>query len=264
MKLETITWGHGPTRAVFLHGFSGSARGFDHIESSLGDALTVTCPNLPGHAGTEAARDWTEVVDSVGALLSPGCVLLGYSQGARVALAVAQRFPRLVDRLILESGGAGFRRRHDRLLRRKSDGALADLITTRGVEAFVAHWEQLPLFDGLRRLPDDRQQSLRERRVGHTAAGLASALATMGQGAQPDLWPGLQSLRVPTLLLTGALDEKYTRIARKMAAELPLAWRVSFRGIGHAPHLECPEAYVAEVRSFLAPAWRADPVELAP
>jgi 2-succinyl-6-hydroxy-2,4-cyclohexadiene-1-carboxylate synthase len=100
--------------------------------------------------------------------------------------------------------------------------------------------------------------------VSHTAEGLANALKTMGQGAQPDLWPGLQSLRVPTLLMTGVLDEKYTRIARKMSAELPLAWRVSFRGIGHAPHLECPEEYAAEVRSFLAPAWRDEPVELAP
>lgn len=264
MNLETITWGRGPKRALFVHGFSGSARGFDHLEPSLGDLLTAVSVQLPGHGGSPLAHDWDEVVEAVGALLLPGTVLIGYSQGARIALAVAQRFPEKVDRLILESGGAGFRRRHERLLRRKSDAALADLITTRGVEAFVSHWEQLPLFAGLRVLPHDLQEALRARRVSHTAEGLANALKTMGQGAQPDLWPGLQSLRVPTLLMTGVLDEKYTRIARKMSAELPLAWRVSFRGIGHAPHLECPEEYAAEVRSFLAPAWRDEPVELAP
>lgn len=265
MTLETITWGRGPVRALFIHGFAGSARGFDHLEPLLGEAVTATCVQLPGHASTPPARDWDSVVDDVGALLSGApWVVVGYSQGARIALAVAQKFPERVDRLILESGGAGFRRRHDRLLRRRADAALAELITTRGVEAFVAHWEQLPLFAGLRTLSPQMQESLRTRRVNHTAEGLANALEVMGQGAQPDLWPGLQSLRVPTLLITGAADEKYTRLARKMVIDLPLAWRVAFRGIGHAPHLECPEAYAAELKSFLAPAWRTDPQELAP
>lgn len=264
MNLETITWGRGPKRALFVHGFSASARGFDHLEPLLGDLLTAVCVQLPGHGGAPLASGWDDVVESVGALLHQSTVLIGYSQGARIALAVAQRFPEKVDRLILESGGAGFRRRHERLLRRRSDAALAELITSRGVEAFVEHWEQLPLFAGLRVLPTDRQEALRARRVSHTAAGLANALETMGQGAQPDLWPGLQGLRVPTLLLTGGLDDKYTRIARKMSVELPLAWRVAFRSIGHAPHLECPEDYAAELRSFLAPAWRDEPVELAP
>ena len=77
----------------------------------------------------------------------------------------------------------------------------------------------------------------------------------MGQGAQPDLGPSLPMLRVPTLLLSGALDEKYSTIARRLAAELPLAWSVSFPKAGHAPHLECPREYAAEVRAFLAARW---------
>ncbi|MFO0599365.1 MAG: alpha/beta fold hydrolase [Myxococcaceae bacterium] len=265
MKLETITWGRGPVKALFIHGFSGSAHGFDHLEPLLGEAMTVESVMLPGHGHAPLAQSWDEVIDAVGALLTGAPrLLVGYSQGARVALAVAQRFPERVERLVLESGGAGFRRRHDRLLRRRSDAALADLITSRGVEAFVAHWENLPLFAGLRSLPKNVQEALRTRRVSHTAEGLANALQVMGQGAQPDLWPGLVKLRVPTLLITGAADEKYTRLARKMVAELPLAWRVSFRGVGHAPHLECPEAWAREVLAFLAPAWRAEPQELAP
>lgn len=265
LALETITWGRGPVRALFLHGFAGSAHGFDHLEPLVGELFTATCVRLPGHAGAPPARDWDQVVDSVGALLTGApWVVIGYSQGARVALAVAQKFPERLDRLILESGGAGFRRRHDRSLRRRADAALAELITTRGVDAFVAHWEQLPLFAGLRSIAPEAQAALRRRRAEHTAAGLANALQVMGQGAQPDLWPGLQSLRVPTLLITGAADEKYTRLARKMVIDLPLAWRVSFPRVGHAPHLECPEAWAAEVRSFLAPAWRVEPQELAP
>lgn len=263
MRLPTTHWGGGETRAVFLHGFAGSASSFAHLEPLLGDLLSANCVELPGHGSTPSAS-WNETVESIGDLLDGHTVLIGYSQGARLALAVAARFPQRVERLVLESGAPGLRQRHDRVLRRRSDEALAEVILSRGVEAFVAEWEQRPLFSGLRALPAKDQQALRARRGSHTAEGLAGALRTLGQGAQPDLWPSLQGLRVPTLLLTGAQDEKYTRLARQMTADLPLAWRVSFKGVGHAPHLECPGAYAAEVRSFLAPRWLAEPQELAP
>ncbi|MFZ5440140.1 MAG: 2-succinyl-6-hydroxy-2,4-cyclohexadiene-1-carboxylate synthase [Myxococcota bacterium] len=264
MKLPFVTWGRGETRAVFLHGFAGSSRTFEHLEPLLGDVLSATCLELPGHGQAPLPTSWDEVVDAVAEHLDGRTVLVGYSQGARIALGVAQKYPRRVERLVLESGAAGLRRRHDRLLRRRSDEALAELLRARGVDGFVAHWEQLPLFAGIRALPSSAQEALRARRSSHTVEGLAAALRVMGQGAQPDLWPGLQALRVPTLLITGAADEKYTRLARKMTADLPMAWRVSLRGVGHAPHLEAPEAYAAEVRSFLAPRWLAEPQEHVP
>lgn len=263
MKLPVRHWGKGETKALFVHGFTGSAQSFDHLEPLLGDLLSATCVELPGHGATPSAS-WEETVDAIGALLVERSVLIGYSQGARLALAVAAKFPERVLRLVLESCAAGFRRRRDRVLRRRADEDLAEVISSRGVDAFVAHWEGLPMFAGLRGLPSGEQQGLRARRASHTAVGLASALRSLGQGAQPDLSPALQGLRIPTLLMSGADDEKYTRLARQMADELPMGWRVSFEGVGHAPHLECAVAYADEVRSFLAPRWLDDPQGLAP
>lgn len=267
MKLTSRTWGSGPTHAVFLHGFTGSARSFDHLEPLLGDLLTATCIELPGHGLTPPAS-WQETVDSISLSLNGArgeqAVLIGYSQGARLALAVAAATPERVGHLVLESCAPGLRRRHDRVLRRRADETLAVALDSEGVDAFVNHWEALPMFDGLRALPAAEQQALRDRRSSHTAHGLASALRLLGQGAQPDLWPTLQGLRVPTLLMTGAKDEKYTRFARLMAMDLPMGWRVTFSGVGHAPHLECSAQYAAELRSFLAPRWLAEPEGLAP
>ncbi|MDP2272276.1 MAG: 2-succinyl-6-hydroxy-2,4-cyclohexadiene-1-carboxylate synthase [Archangium sp.] len=263
MKLETTGWGTGPTKALFLHGFTGSARSFDHLEPLLGELLSATCVTLPGHGETPGAS-WDDTVAAITQLLSDRTVLIGYSQGARLALAVAAAAPNRVERLVLESCAPGLRRRHDRVLRRRADEALAELISTNGVDAFVNHWESLPMFDGLRALPVVEQQALRARRSSHTAEGLASALRQLGQGAQPDLWPMLQGLRIPTLLMTGSQDAKYTRLARQMAMDLPMGWRVTFSGSGHAPHLECPAAYSAELRSFLAPKWLSEPEGLAP
>jgi len=243
-------------KAVFLHGFTGSRHSFDHLELSLGEVLTAKCLELPGHfENTSRPASFGEVVDQIAAELGPDSALIGYSQGARLALAVAARHPKRVRRLVLESGSPGLRRRHERVLRRQSDEGLASLIEAEGVESFIAYWERLPLFSGIRALPEDTLERLRERRTTHSAAGLALALRTMGQGAQPDLWPALPRLFVPTLLITGSLDEKYTRLARRMVAELPTAWRVAIRGVGHAPNLEAPEAYANEVRSFLAAPW---------
>lgn len=263
MRRSLVSWGKGETKAVFLHGFAGGASSFAHLEPLLGDVLSARCLELPGHGRTPPAS-WDATVDALGAMLEPRTVLIGYSQGARVALAVAAKYPDRVERLVLESGAAGLRRRHDRALRRRADEALAELLLSRGVEAFMSQWEQRPLFAGLRALPAIEQEALRSRRVNHSPEGLAAALRSLGQGAQPDLWPKLQGLRIPTLLLTGANDTRYTRLARLMTADLPLAWRASFRGVGHAPHLECPALYAAEVRGFLAPSWLSEPREHAP
>ncbi|MGV3619341.1 MAG: alpha/beta fold hydrolase [Archangium sp.] len=263
MKLKSTTWGRGETKAVFVHGFAGTSTAFAHLEPLLGDLFTATCVELPGHSGTPVAS-WDETVDGVAEHLGERAVLIGYSQGARIALGVAARYPKKVDKLVLESCAPGLRRRRDRLMRRQADEGLADLVLSRGVESFVSYWEKLPLFAGLRMLPATEQEAIRARRIAHTAEGLAGALRTLGQGAQPDLWPVLQGLRVPTLLIAGSEDDKYARMTRKMSTELPLGWRVIFKNVGHAPHLECPDRYAAEVRSFLAPRWLGEPQELVP
>jgi 2-succinyl-6-hydroxy-2,4-cyclohexadiene-1-carboxylate synthase len=267
--IPSETWGRGETPALLLHGFTGSRASWRHLEPLLGDVLTATAVDLPGHAGSPlpsrpGLEGFLETVDALAELLERPAVVIGYSQGARIALALAVRHPAKVERVVLESGSPGLRRRHARAQRRLEDARLASLILDHGVEAFTTRWEQLPLFAGLRALPDEVQVALRARRASHAPEGLAGALNCLGQGAQPDYWPALIRLLRPTLVLSGAEDPKYTRIARRMIVDLPLAWRRTFRGVGHAPHLECPAEYAAEVRSFLAPAWRGEPAEMVP
>ncbi len=264
MKLPFITWGHGTIKALFLHGFTGSKDTFTHLEPLLGDVLTACCVDLPGHQGAglpsqNGTEGFLETIDALAELCLEPTVVIGYSQGARLALGLAIRHPRLVSRLVLESGSPGLRQRHARSRRRSLDEGLAHLILERGVEPFVEKWENLPLFTGLRALPEADRAALRSRRSAHTAEGLAGALRTLGQGVQPDFWPSLSTMHVPTLLLCGSTDEKYARLARNMSAELPLAWRVTFRGTGHAPHLEAPSAYAAELQSFLVSRWTHEP-----
>ena len=117
----------------------------------------------------------------------------GYSLGARVALGLGLRAPERVGRLVLESGSPGLRRRRERGERRRDDAALAEVIERDGLEAFVRRWEALPLFDGLRRLPEELR----------TRPPRAAALAPPGGAGRlaPRAVPGR-----PAELLGAAVD----------------------------------------------------------
>ena len=239
------------TPALFLHGFTGSGASWSPLAAELSDELAARCPDLPGHAGAalpaRLGREGFEAtIAALAAQLCEPAIVIGYSQGARLALALAVRHPRKVSRLVLESGTAGLVRHRDRALRRAEDEARASKLETQGVEAFIEDWERLPLFASVPPSP-----ALSRRRRSHSAAGLAGALRCFGLGVQPNFWPQLPRLHVPTLLITGGRDEKFTALARKMAAELPLGWHVTVPHAGHAVHLEAPAEWVAEVRAFI-------------
>ncbi|HEX8441501.1 2-succinyl-6-hydroxy-2,4-cyclohexadiene-1-carboxylate synthase [Archangium sp.] len=270
LKLAYETWGEGSRPLLLLHGFTGNRSSFDHLRPLLGEKVRAIAVDLPGHGETPlptrtGREGFLETVDALVAVLDelkvPTANLLGYSQGARFALAAALRRPERFGRLIMESGSPGLHRRQERTERRAKDAELATFIRQRGVEAFVAHWEAQPIFAGLRKLPAEQQETLRTRRGACTVEGLVGALDCLGLGVQPDYWPELQRQRLPTLLLTGALDDKFTQIARRMAAELPVVWRRTFEDCSHAPHLEVPEEYAREVLSFLQTPWYESPEE---
>ena len=269
MRLAYDVRGRGDRALLLLHGFTGNRDTWCRVEPYLADRFRLVRVDLPGHGQSppptvsgrdgfeEALRALEQILDAEGA---GSADVAGYSQGARLALALAVESPGRVQRLVLESGTAGLHRRKERAERRRADERLADQILAEGVDAFVRRWELLPLFEGLRRLPAPDLEELRARRASSTAEGLAAALRALGVGVQPDYWPHLWKLRVPTLLLTGAQDSKFTALARRMAAELPLVWGHAFAGVGHAPHLEAPEAWAREVIAFLETPWFEAPV----
>jgi pimeloyl-ACP methyl ester carboxylesterase len=106
----------------------------------------------------------------------------------------------------------------------------------------------------LRELPAPLAAALRERRLRNSAAGLASALRHLGAGAQPPLWNELPGLHVPTLLLAGERDAKFSDIARRMAGRIPGAHLLLLPGCGHSPHLESPARYAEAIAGFFTEA----------
>ena len=263
--LAHVSWGQG-SPLLLLHGFTGNRDAWSHLRPLLGNRFQVLAPDLPGHGESPIQPDATfdGAIEALLTLLDARGLervdVAGYSLGARVALGLCLRAPDRVRRVVLESGSPGLRRRRERGERRRDDAALAATIERDGVEAFVRRWEALPLFDGLRSLPDPLRSSLHQRRLSHRPEALAGSLRALSLGAQPNYWTRLWTVRAPTLLLTGARDAKFTGIAWAMAAEMPLVWGHVFPGAGHAPHLEAADAWAREVTGFLSAPWIERPL----
>ncbi len=245
---------------LVLHGFTGNRDSFAHLLPLL--HRKVLCPDLPGHAAApppaRGPEGWRQTIATLGALCdAPRFDVLGYSQGARLALGLALAEPTRVRALVLESGSPGLKDAAARRARRQRDELLAKEIERDGIEAFVARWQAQPLFAAQDRLAPKVREALATRRLGHTASGLAAALLGLGLGVQPCYRRALLHLSSHVLLVSGDEDTKFTSIARSMHKKLSaragalLTEHEIFAGCGHAPHLEAPAAYAAVVVRFL-------------
>ena len=245
---------------LLLHGFTGDGDVWRAYAPVLARHATVVAVDLIGHGRSDAPGDPARygmercVADLLAMLDQLGLArvaVLGYSMGARVALHLAAAAPDRVSALILESGSPGLAIDEERRARRDSDEALAARIERDGVEKFVAYWEALPLFATQRRAPLAVQIVQRRQRLSNSAVGLANSLRGMGTGAQTSLWDRLGEIHIPTLLIVGALDDKFRAIGGAMAAALPHARLAVAPDAGHTVHLEQPAEFDRLVTDFL-------------
>ena len=250
--------GSGPV-VFFLHGFTGSSETWKPHLPAL-KAFTTIRIDFLGHGRSDAPAaiqrygmeacvdDLLGIQDRLGI---KRCAVVGYSMGGRVAMRVALRAPERLWALVLESTSPGIANPADRQDRLIQDARLAARIRKEGVAAFADYWQSLPLFASQSRLPEVIRQALRDQRLQHTAEGLANSLEGLGAGRQKPVLPRLRDLRLPVLLLTGALDGKYGNLAHDMAAVLPHCRARVVPDAGHAAHLEQPTAFDDAVRDFL-------------
>ena len=206
---------------------------------------------LPGHGprpwrSTRATFD--DAVDAIAARMpfAPALVV-GYSMGARVALGLAARHPSLVAGMVLVGVDPGLATDVDRDARIAWDDAQAHAIVEGGMALFVTSWESLPLFATQQSLPAAMRARRRAQRLAHTTDGLAWAMRALGLGRMPPLWDALESLPMPIHLVTGALDEKFTAIARSMVAKAPRITHAIVPGAGHDVALEAAQALAREI-----------------
>jgi 2-succinyl-6-hydroxy-2,4-cyclohexadiene-1-carboxylate synthase len=236
---------------LLLHGFTHTGASWQSVIAELPESYRAIAPDIRGHGSASAARPVTlsAVLDDLEALLSGRCkdavTLAGYSMGGRIALHAALAMPERVLRLVLIGASPGIAEDAGRALRRAEDEALAARLQAMTIEEFAAEWARTPV---LANQPEPVRQAVHADRLRSTPSGLAAALRGLGTGALPSLWDRLGELQMPVTLIAGRRDAKFTAIAAEMAARIPHGGVEVLAGIGHACHLEAPQA-VASVLS---------------
>ena len=246
---------------VLLHGFTGCSASWAEVSRELAHEHDVIAIDALGHGDSSAPEDprryhAAEQVADLHAVLDrlgvTRAVVVGYSMGARLALAFAAAYPSRVSALVLVSGGVGERDAADRASRVLSDEALASAIQRDGIEPFVERWERLPLWTTQMKADPSVLRRQREIRMRQRPAGLAGSLRGFGQGQEPSYWDELAQLPMPVRLVVGAQDAKYVQRANEMASVIPDGQVVVLPGIGHGIPVEDPQALVREVRAVVS------------
>ncbi len=259
LRLHVTRAGTGPP-LLLLHGFTGSSETWNALRATLGTAWTTLTMDLAGHGRSGAPNDpsfytleaqTNHVLRALDTLGLQHVSVLGYSLGGRVALRFALEHPARVTALILESTSPGIADPEERAERQAADSALASSIEQEGIAAFVDRWERLPMWDSQAALSPETRGQLHVQRMRNDPLGLANSLRGAGAGADPPQLDRLARLRVPTLLIAGALDDKFVALSQLMERTITGARLTIVADAGHAVHLERPETFAQLVENFL-------------
>ena len=233
---------------VLLHGFTNTGHSWESVVASLPGRESLA-PDLRGHGECADARPITldAVIDDVDRLAPEEFTLAGYSMGGRIALHVAFALHDRVRRLVLVGASPGLRTATARAERRAADERLADELESSTIERFAQRWASTPVLAD--QSPEVRAKADADRRRNHSPAGLAAALRGLGTGTLPSLWPRLDRLRIPVVLVVGERDEKFIQMARQMLEDLPNGRLVVASGAGHAVHWETPDTVADSIAS---------------
>jgi pimeloyl-ACP methyl ester carboxylesterase len=265
---ETIAYraaGEGPV-LLLIHGMAGSATTWKHVMPALAAKFTVVAPDLLGHG-----RSSRQVGDlSLGALASSlrdllvalgheRATVVGQSLGGGIAMQMAYQFPERCERLVLVSSG-GLGPEVNPLLRFLSMPGSAyalQLATASPIQRAVLGATGLLSKIGLEPDPmmvelwrsyssladeDTRRAFLRT---------LRSVIDRRGQAVSARNRLHLAA-ELPTLIMWGDADPIIPVAHAYEAHEaIPGSRLEIFPGVGHYPHVEDPERFVALLTEFV-------------
>lgn len=236
---------------VLLHSLLSDRTAYRPLADRLAGRRKLVLVNLPGFGASPPAGT-TTLEDHAAALartfdalsLPPASDIMGNGLGGFVALLFAATSGVRFRRLLLVGSAVAFPEAGRATFR-----GLADTVEAEGVAA-VAGAAMRRMFpdDFIVANPDlvaDRARVLGTIDAGVFAAA-CRALAAL------DLAPVLPTIANPVLVATGEHDGATPPpLGRALAARLPHGDFVELADLGHAPHLQAPDAFLAATAGFL-------------
>jgi 3-oxoadipate enol-lactonase len=247
LDAEIIGEGRG---LVLLHSLLSDRTSYEALAERIASQRRLILVNLPGFGESPAVGSaLDDVADAVAGLfdelgLPPETDVLGNGLGGFVGLRLAIRHGARFDRLVLvgsaiafpEAGRATFRALAQKVEREGMASATGAAMRRMFPEAFIAAHRDLVA----------GREAVFERIDPAVFAAACRALATL------DLRPELAQIRNRTLIVVGGQDEATPPpLARALSEGLADAELIEMPGLGHCPHIQDPDAFVAAIAPFL-------------
>jgi pimeloyl-ACP methyl ester carboxylesterase len=199
---------------------------------------------------------YTDHEDLRGLLASLGlerAILVGASNGGRIALDFALAYPGMVQALVLVASAiAGYEYQHVDEATEQLDAAI-ETAMEQGNIPLAAELEIQLWVDGPRRTPDQVDPQVRSKALAMNLHNL-SLPSRQGEKQQPEppMIDRLEEIDVPTLVVIGDQDiPDMLAMADLLAGRIAGAKKVVIPGTGHLPSMEKPEQFNQIVLEFL-------------
>ncbi len=262
---------------LFVHEFAGDCRSWDPQVQFFARRYTVVTYNARGYPPSDVPDDpeaYSQqiAVDDIEHLLRHLKIerahLCGLSMGGFAVLHFGFQHPEMARSLVVAGCGYGAVKTERERFQKDSE-LTAQRMEREGMAAMAEVYGRGPT-----RVQFENKDPLGYRRfleqlAGHSGVGSARTLLGV-QRRRPslyDLQDHMQTLDVPTLIVTGDEDDPCLEPALLMKRKIPRAGLVVIPKSGHAINLEEPEAFNRVVLDFLtaveADRWpRRDPRSL--
>lgn len=250
--------GVGSRPALMIHCSLASSKSWGPLAARLGDAMTMTAFDLPGHGRSDPWDGVTEIqgqcVAMARALLPDVPVdLVGHSFGATVALRLALEEPHrvntltLIEPVLFAAATAENQETSDRVSTLFSgfEAAWADGDREAAARQFMAVWGDGTPWDTF---PERQRLALADQihLIPASHGALHEDAGRILNGKK------LEALDVPVLLIEGA-DTNWviSSIHDVLEARLAHVRRVSIAGAGHMTPMTHPDEVAEAIRAFL-------------
>jgi pimeloyl-ACP methyl ester carboxylesterase len=244
---------------VFSPGYCQTHQNFrPQIASFAAAGYRVVLWDYRGHGLSDAPESpgsysMRQVVDDLARVLdwaAPGrrAVVGGLSFGGLASQHVALAHPGRVSALVLIASGPGFRNAKAQGDWEAQIGRIADRLERVGFEGYTSG-RSAPQAIGLR--PELPAAQAAGRAIEAQSARGVAMFGRCVAGPAPATIDRLGEIRVPALVLVGALDGAYLRAAEVMKAKLPNARFALVPDAGHCVNIEQSEAFDRTVLEFL-------------
>jgi pimeloyl-ACP methyl ester carboxylesterase len=259
------TAGEGPV-LLLIHGMAGSATTWKHVMPALSEEFTVVAPDLLGHGCSEkGAGDYSlgalasSLRDLLVALGHERASIVGQSLGGGIAMQLAYQYPERCERLVLVSSG-GLGREVNPLLSLLSlpgSEAVLSLACSGPVRSAIERAARLAAHVGLHPAPVIAELWRSYSSLGDEATRqaflrtLRAVIDRRGQAVSAGNRLHLAA-EIPTLIIWGNADpiipveHGYEAHAAIEGSRLEI-----FDGVGHYPHVEAPQRFVALLTEFV-------------